>query len=770
MVMDATQSQQPSPQSVGREFVRQYYTLLNRAPSHLHRFYNNNSSFIHGESTLVVGQRNIYNRIQQLNFNDCHAKISQVDAQATLGNGVVVQVTGELSNDGQPMRRFTQTFVLASQSPKKYYVHNDIFRYQDVFSDEENEAETRTEHDEEHEQSQQPAATSAGAPGNEQVGSNLVAASGAATAEQQQPPQLAQLSTQVVNATTGTSVLPQQQTGAQPAVGGPPQQAIYYSVPTSGGRPVPLLTGTAPQATGTVSFPAAAPTAVVSQQVQLNGVVGHEDLLSTGNQQQQPGQGQQQIVGPSASPVAQQSTSITVATPVLTGQTGSAAALTSVPVAVPPTANIPGFQPSPLLQSQVLQQPQPLQQPLIQQTQSTQQSSIVDLEDGVISSSLTSNTESVPRSGSAGLLAASDNVPVVDDFKTINEQQQQEKYEAAKQQQQQQNEIKTYANLFKSTSSSPSGFVTAAMQQQQQLQQQQQQQTSNNAYHSATTISSTTYSQSNSNSTSSLSVYNNRNSESSSLRLDSNTMSSVTQGGPLPQRNNASRINKEYEPRRTSNAQQSDNQQLFLGNIPHHASEDELKALFGRFGHVLELRVMSKANGKLPPGVRNPQNFGFITYEDPESVQNCLANCPLYFPENSPDGQKLNVEEKKPRPMRPNNDMPPRQSMGGNSMGGNMNNSQRNMSGGPQSRSLSNSAGGGTSGGMMRNTGGSSANSNSMSRGQSSGGGPRLSGGFNRNENRSGPTNGNGPQVRGGNQNSAQSSGASGGNSYGTRR
>jgi len=34
------------------------------------------------------------------------------------------------------MRRFMQTFILAPQSPKKYYVHNDIFRYQDeVFHD-----------------------------------------------------------------------------------------------------------------------------------------------------------------------------------------------------------------------------------------------------------------------------------------------------------------------------------------------------------------------------------------------------------------------------------------------------------------------------------------------------------------------------------------------------------------------------------------------------------------------------------------------------------
>ena len=29
------------------------------------------------------------------------------------------------------MRAFVQTFVLAPQLPKKYYVHNDIFRYQD---------------------------------------------------------------------------------------------------------------------------------------------------------------------------------------------------------------------------------------------------------------------------------------------------------------------------------------------------------------------------------------------------------------------------------------------------------------------------------------------------------------------------------------------------------------------------------------------------------------------------------------------------------------
>ena len=44
-----------------------------------------------------------------------------------------VQVIGELSNNGQPMRKFVQSFVLAPQSAKKYYVHIDIFRYQDIY-------------------------------------------------------------------------------------------------------------------------------------------------------------------------------------------------------------------------------------------------------------------------------------------------------------------------------------------------------------------------------------------------------------------------------------------------------------------------------------------------------------------------------------------------------------------------------------------------------------------------------------------------------------
>ncbi|XP_057592397.1 ras GTPase-activating protein-binding protein 1-like [Hippopotamus amphibius kiboko] len=127
-----------SPLLVGREFVRQYYTLLNQAPDMLHRFYGKNSSYVHGgldsngkPADAVYGQKEIHRKVMSQNVTNCHTKIRHVDAHATLNDGVVVQVMGLLSNNNQALRRFMQTFVLAPEGSvaNKFYVHNDIFRY-----------------------------------------------------------------------------------------------------------------------------------------------------------------------------------------------------------------------------------------------------------------------------------------------------------------------------------------------------------------------------------------------------------------------------------------------------------------------------------------------------------------------------------------------------------------------------------------------------------------------------------------------------------------
>merc|ERR1712106_1241845 len=85
----------------------------------------------------AVGQVKIREKIKALDFKDVYAKVAQLDAFMTIGNGICIQVAGEISNNQEPLRRFMQTFVLGPRDHDgkapgtSFYVHNDIFRYQD---------------------------------------------------------------------------------------------------------------------------------------------------------------------------------------------------------------------------------------------------------------------------------------------------------------------------------------------------------------------------------------------------------------------------------------------------------------------------------------------------------------------------------------------------------------------------------------------------------------------------------------------------------------
>ncbi|XP_054988193.1 ras GTPase-activating protein-binding protein 1-like [Sorex araneus] len=137
-------SEKLSALQFGQEFVSQYYTVLKHAPETLQKFYGENSSYVHGgvdshgkPAAAVYGQAEIHRKVMSHNFMDCHVKILHVDAQATLSEGVMVQVLGLLSNNNQEGRRFLQTFVLAPQGSAEgqFYVHNDILRYLDEVFD-----------------------------------------------------------------------------------------------------------------------------------------------------------------------------------------------------------------------------------------------------------------------------------------------------------------------------------------------------------------------------------------------------------------------------------------------------------------------------------------------------------------------------------------------------------------------------------------------------------------------------------------------------------
>ncbi|KAJ8961542.1 hypothetical protein NQ318_014794, partial [Aromia moschata] len=477
-------------------FFHYYYQVF-----YIFRFYNHQSSFVHGgldppnrETSPVIGQKQIHQKIQQLNFRDCHAKITQVDSQATLGNGVVVQVTGELSNAGQPMRRFTQTFVLAAQSPKKYYVHNDIFRYQDeIISDEECDVDVHSEAEED-------------VPPERQV-----------LPEVQQP----------INQPTIPQYYNPTAAPIQPNI---PQVPIHHNQ-----QPPPHVLNPQP----------VVPT--------VNGAVHPEDINVL------PGQ---------------------VPTHVPTAQSQGLG--TSMPTLQQGLVQAPLNPPAPMEEPQPQIIDEPTEEPL--------------------ETSYTESHEPEPEQ----------EIPVESSS----------------------TEPKTYANLLKSGNSVPYSSPSAQVAPSPVIQPMR--------------------------APSPQAVNMNQTLGMRSNNINNRTGTRINQQQPrMPNRQDQSRgppgrnsVNDEnaFDDRRRSQSMNfNDINQLFLGNLPHTATEDELREIFSEFGVIIDLRVHSKPINKIGglPGGRAPPNYGFITYETQQGVQNCLQAKPIYYPKDDKNGTLLNIEEKK---------------------------------------------------------------------------------------------------------------------------
>lgn len=127
----AAASSEIPKEEVAWYFVEQYYTTLSKSPDRLSLFYNKRSQLVYGTEEekvqVSIGQERINERIKELDFADTKVRVTNVDSQSSDAN-IVIQVIGEISNKGQPHKRFVQTFILAEQ-PKGYFVLNDIFRY-----------------------------------------------------------------------------------------------------------------------------------------------------------------------------------------------------------------------------------------------------------------------------------------------------------------------------------------------------------------------------------------------------------------------------------------------------------------------------------------------------------------------------------------------------------------------------------------------------------------------------------------------------------------
>lgn len=81
------------------------------------------------------------------------------------------------------------------------------------------------------------------------------------------------------------------------------------------------------------------------------------------------------------------------------------------------------------------------------------------------------------------------------------------------------------------------------------------------------------------------------------------------------------RNNNEQRERRTSstNYNQEGSCQLFIGNLPTKATDEELKQMFQVFGKIVDLRIHTKQQQKNSNN-RPVPNYGFVTFEDPASA------------------------------------------------------------------------------------------------------------------------------------------------------
>ncbi|KAJ1324917.1 NTF2 domain-containing protein [Microdochium nivale] len=114
-------------EQVAQQFVEFYYNQFDSNRPQLGALYRE-SSMLTFESSASMGVASIVEKLVGLPFEKVKHQVTTLDAQPSVGGGVLVLVTGQLLVDEEqrPMN-YTQTFQLMPEGGS-YYVFNDIFK------------------------------------------------------------------------------------------------------------------------------------------------------------------------------------------------------------------------------------------------------------------------------------------------------------------------------------------------------------------------------------------------------------------------------------------------------------------------------------------------------------------------------------------------------------------------------------------------------------------------------------------------------------------
>eukprot|EP00045_Choanoeca_perplexa_P007705 m.70822 g.70822 ORF g.70822 m.70822 type:complete len:130 (-) comp14180_c0_seq1:1675-2064(-) len=117
----------PEFSEVGNAFVQHYYELFQGDRSQMLALYQDDS-LMSFEGAQGQGLQSIGEKLERLSFQSVQFQFTEIDCQPRADGGIVVFVLGQIQTDEDPIKGFSQVFVLAPTPEGSFYIQNDIFR------------------------------------------------------------------------------------------------------------------------------------------------------------------------------------------------------------------------------------------------------------------------------------------------------------------------------------------------------------------------------------------------------------------------------------------------------------------------------------------------------------------------------------------------------------------------------------------------------------------------------------------------------------------
>eukprot|EP00043_Microstomoeca_roanoka_P019127 m.211796 g.211796 ORF g.211796 m.211796 type:complete len:126 (+) comp16942_c5_seq1:1017-1394(+) len=117
----------PQFQEIGQAFAEHYYSVFQSDREQLYTLYQDDS-LLSFEGSQIQGQAAIAEKFKTLSFQSIQFSCTAIDCQPRTDGTIFVFVIGQIQTDDDPLKGFSQGFVIAPTPEGSFYIQNDCFR------------------------------------------------------------------------------------------------------------------------------------------------------------------------------------------------------------------------------------------------------------------------------------------------------------------------------------------------------------------------------------------------------------------------------------------------------------------------------------------------------------------------------------------------------------------------------------------------------------------------------------------------------------------